>query len=582
MAKKSILLITFLAILLSFANSQTISMPNIIGSYMVLQQNTQVPLWGWATSGTKVDITPSWGTTKTIYVGTDGKWKTSIQTPVAVAGQAPQYSILVKGPSNTLTFSNILVGEVWLCSGQSNMSFPMNYKDASMLGVVDYQTEIAAANFPNIRLFTVPTSNSATPQTNCNGSWTSCTPTSISNFSAVAYYFGRELFTNKALNVPVGIIHDSYSGSSIQAWMKQSVLTNDAELKAKYIDGTFTATETKPYLVYNAMIAPIIPFAIKGVIWYQGESNALDGSTYTKANIAMLNDWRADWGIDFSFYAVQLTPRFWSTAQVKDLGYSRAMFREAQTNIQTAPKTGIVVTSDLMLNAAELTYAHTRMKKEVGQRLVYWALAKDYGQTVQYLGPNYQSLTIEGNKVRINFTIESLGSGLITKDGLNPKCFKIAGSDMKFYPALAIIDGNTIVVSSAYVSSPVAVRYAFTEGAITNLQNKEGVAAFPFRTDTWTTVTYMDLPEVTAVENAELNSIKLFPNPFQYSFYVDGLNSGIKGIEMFDLSGKSVRFHSKSENLRLEINGSDLAQGVYFLRIEKDDKRVSNFKIMKY
>ena len=548
---------------------------------MVLQQNTQVPLWGWATSGTKVDLTPSWGTTTTIYAGTDGKWKTSIQTPVAVAGQAPQYSISVKGPSNTLTFSNILVGEVWLCSGQSNMSFPMNYKDASMLGVVDYQTEIAAANFPNIRLFTVPTSNSATPQTNCGGSWTSCSPTSVSNFSAVAYYFGRELFTNKALNVPVGIIHDSYSGSSIQAWMKQSVLTNDAELKAKYIDGTFTATETKPYLLYNAMIAPIIPFAIKGVVWYQGESNALDGATYTKANIAMINDWRTDWGIYFSFYAVQLTPRFWSTTQVKDLGYSRSMFREAQTNIQIAQKTGIVVTSDLMLNAAELTYAHTRMKKEVGQRLAYWALAKDYGQTIQYLGPKYQAFTIEGNKARISFTVESLGGGLITKDGLNPKCFKIAGSDMKFYPALAIIDGNTIVVSSTSVNSPVAVRYAFTEGAMTNLQNKEGIAAFPFRTDAWTTVTYMDLPEVTAVDKTELNSIKLFPNPFQHIFFVDGLNSGIKDLEMIDLSGKSLSFESEQKSSGLEINGSDLVAGVYFLKIVDNDMNIYNFKVIK-
>jgi sialate O-acetylesterase len=582
MSKKSILLILFFALSLSFANSQTITMPNIIGSNMVLQQNTQVPLWGWAAYGTKVDITPSWSTTVTIYAGTDGKWKTSIQTPVAVAGQAPAYTIAVKGPSNTLTFSNILVGEVWVCSGQSNMAFPMNYKDASMLGVVDYASEIAAANFPNIRLFTVQTSNSASPLTNCNGSWTSCTPTSVSNFSAVAYYFGRELFNNKALNVPIGIIHDSYSGSSIQAWMKQSVLTSDAELKSKYIDGTFTATETKPYLLYNAMISPIIPYAIKGVIWYQGESNALDGSTYTKANIAMLNDWRTDWGRDFSFYAVQLTPRFWSTTQVKDLGYSRAMFREAQVNIQTAAKTGIVVTSDLMLNAAELTYAHTRMKKEVGQRLALWALSKDYGQTIQYLGPKYTSVGTEGNKARISFSVESLGSGLITKDGLNPRCFKIAGSDMKFYPALAIIDGNTIVVSSPYVNSPLAVRYAFTEGAMTNLQNKEGIAAFPFRTDAWTTVTYMDFPEVTDVEKTELNSIKLFPNPFNHTFFVDGLNSRVKHVVLTDLNGKSVGYRSKPENSGMEINGSELAAGIYFLKIVEDDMKVSNFSIMKY
>lgn len=582
MSKKSFLLISFFAISLSLTYSQTITMPNIFGSNMVLQQNTQVALWGWAISGTKVDITASWGTSTTIYSGTDGKWKTSIQTPIAIAGQAPQYSITVKGPSNTLTFSNILVGEVWLCSGQSNMSFPMNYKDATMLGVVDYASEIAAANFPSIRLFTVPTSNSATPLTNCGGSWTSCSPTSISNFSAVAYYFGRELFLNKGLNIPIGIINDSYSGSSIQAWTKQSVLTNDTELKTKYIDGTFTATETKPYLLYNAMIAPIIPFAIKGVIWYQGESNALDGASYTKANIAMLNDWRTDWGIDFPFYAVQLTPRFWSSTQVKDLGYSRAMFREAQTNIQIAQKTGIVVTSDLMLNAAELTYAHPRMKKEVGQRLAYWALAKDYGQSIQNLSPKYQTFTIEGTKARISFSPESLGSGLITKDGLNPKCFKIAGSDMKFYPALAIIDGNTIVVSSGFVSSPVAVRYAFTEGAMTNLQNKEGIAAFPFRTDTWTTVTYMDLPEVTAIENTELNSIKLFPNPFHHSLFVDGLNTGINRTELFDMSGKSVKFISKSENSGLVIKGSDLASGVYFLKIVEDNRKVSIFRIMKF
>lgn len=488
--------VVILILTLSFRlNAQTITVPYIFASNMVLQQNTKVPVWGWAVAGTTVEVSGSWGEKATATTGSDGKWKALLQTPVALPGEAPAYILTIKGPVNTFTFSNVLVGEVWLCSGQSNMAFPMNYKDASMLGVVDYAAEIAAADFPNIRLYTIPTAGATTPQTDCIGSWSKCSPASIKNFSAVAYYFGRELYNNKALNVPIALINDSYSGSAIQSWMKNSVLQADNDFKTKYINGTFTTTESKPSLLYNAMIAPIIPYAIKGVIWYQGESNATDGAVYTKANIAMINDWRADWGTDFSFYAVQLTPRFWSATQTKDLGYNRALFREAQTNILTLPKTGIVPTGDLMLSAAELPNSHPRMKKEVGVRLAWWALAKDYGQKIQYLGPTYQSYSIESNKIRIQFSPESVGSGLTTKDGERLKCFKIAGVDKIFYPATAVIDGNTVVVSSTKVNAPVAVRHAFTEGAMTNFQNNEGIAAFPFRTDIWTSFTYADAPE---------------------------------------------------------------------------------------
>jgi sialate O-acetylesterase len=475
--------------------SQTITIPSIFGSNMVLQQNTKVPVWGWAAAGTSVEVSGSWGEKTIALTGNDGKWKALLQTPIAVPGEAPAYILTIKGPLNTYTFNNVLVGEVWLCSGQSNMWFPMNYRDASMLGVVDYAAEIAAANYPSIRLFTVKTAGATTPQADCTGSWLSCSPSSISSFSAVAYYFGRELYNNKALNIPIALIHDSYSGSSIQSWMKDAVLQSDTDFKTKYINGTFTTTETKPSLLYNAMIAPIIPFAIKGVIWYQGESNAGDGAVYTKANIAMINDWRADWGTYFSFYAVQLTPRFWSSTQTKDLGYNRALFREAQTKILTLPKTGIVATGDLMLSTAELPNSHPRMKKEVGIRLALLALANDYGEQIQYSGPTYKSFLVEGNKIRVQFSPESLGSGLTTKDGSRLKCFKIAGADKIFYPASAVIDGNSVVVSSTKVSAPVAVRHAFTEGAMTNFQNNEGIATFPFRTDAWTSFTYADAPE---------------------------------------------------------------------------------------
>jgi len=246
------------------------------------------------------------------------------------------------------------------------------------------------------------------------------------------------------------------------------------------------------------MLVPIMPYALKGVIWYQGESNVGNDEIYTRANMAMINDWRASWGIDFSFYAVQMTPRFKSLTQ-KDLTVDRGFFREFQTNIMSSPKTGIVVTSDLLLNNEERIKSHPHNKKDVGKRLALWALAKDYAQPVQYLGPMYQSYSIEGDKVRISFKPESLGSGLTTKDGgVQVTNFRIAGSDKKcFYPAQAMIEGNTIVVSSPFVSSPASVRYAFTDGAITNLINKEGLPAYQFRTDTWNqwpTIPYIDLP----------------------------------------------------------------------------------------
>lgn len=562
--------------------AQTITMPNVIGNNMVLQQNTQVPLWGWATAGTSVTITASWGETATTTAAITGKWMTKIQTPVAIPGQAPTYTLTITGPSNTITYSNILIGEVWLCSGQSNMWFQMNYIDATYPGVVDYATEIAAANYPNIRFFTVPKANAIAPVANCAGSWTICSPTTVNTFSAVAYYFGRELYNNAAVNVPIGLITSSYSNSAIQTWMKDSILRNDTELKVKYIDGTFGATETKPSLLYNAMIAPIIPFAIKGTLWSQGESNVSDGSTYTKANVAMINDWRTAWGTNFPFYAVQLTPRLWIN-NPKDLGSQRALFREAQTEILSTPQTGMVVTSDLIINNDELFTPHPRDKKTVGIRLALWALAKDYGQNVQYLGPKFESFTVEGNKIRITFKSGSLGTGLTTKDGLNPTCFKLSASNKAFYPALAVIDGNTMVVSSPYVNVPASVHYAFTEGARTNLMNNEGLAAFPFRTDTWSSFYYVDVPDLnTSVVSTKLiESAKLFPGIFNYSLTISGVNRGIQTIDIFDMMGRRVKSQIGDNTSNATLDVSTLAKGAYILRVIQTDLTTIDFKAIK-
>jgi sialate O-acetylesterase len=485
---------TFLVNQTELKDTNVVSLPNIFGNAMVLQQNTKVPIWGWAPPATQIKITASWGEEVSLITGSKGKWTCKIQTPAAHPGEAPQYTLTVQGPKNKITFSNVLIGEVWICTGQSNMWMPMAYSYSGMQGVVDYEREIAAADYPNIRLFTVPKASSSKPLDNCDGTWEPCSPSSVSTFSAAGYYFGRELYKNKGVNVPVGLIKDSYGGSSVQAWTKQEVMEADPDLKTKYIDQTFKSESTNASLLYNAMIAPIIPYAIKGAIWYQGESNVFDGPIYTKINLAMLHDWRADWGIDFSFYAVQLTPRM-SSPKDFDSDYRKCLFREAQTNILSDHKTGIVVTTDLMLNREELTSIHPRNKKDVGIRLAYWALANDYGQKVQYLGPQYQSNKLEGSTIRIHFVPESLGTGITTKDGFAVKCFLMAGNDQKFYPAKAEIDGGSIVVSSKYVNQPVAVRYAFSGGAMTNLMNREGIAAFPFRTDSWDSATYAKISE---------------------------------------------------------------------------------------
>jgi hypothetical protein len=557
-------------------------MPNIINNNMVLQQNTLVSIWGWATSGTSIIVKASWGASDTIVSDANNKWITKLKTPIAVSGEANAYNLTIQGPVNTITYSNILIGEVWLCGGQSNMSFSMGPCGESPTGVYNSAAEIAQATYPNMRIFRVPNANALTPQTNTTGgSWSACTPSSVTNFSAVAYYFGRQLYTT--LNVPVGLIEDCYSGSAIQAWIKQDVLMADAGLKAKYIDTPPAAADVNrvemyPYKLYNAMIAPVIPYAMKGVIWYQGESNASDGVNYTNANIALMRDWRKDWGFNFSFYAVQLSPRG-SAAN-----FGRAIFREMQNNITSEYKTGSIVISDLLLDATELTNAHPTKKKDVGGRLGLMALAKDYAQSVLYQGPVYKSKTVSGNKITISYTTATLGSGLNTNDGTYIKCFKISGSDQKFYPAMAVINGSNVVVWSDNVSAPVAVRYAVADGSMTNLQNIEGLPAFPFRTDIWSSPTYVDMPDpdpITSVEQVNLKSLSLYPNPCSNTLYVSGLISANQRVDIYDVMGRIVKSQILNAVDNTKIDISNLSNGTYFVKFYQNNTNYQCLKFLK-
>ncbi|MCE5175571.1 MAG: sialate O-acetylesterase [Bacteroidales bacterium] len=557
-----------------------LSLPNLFGDNMVLQQNTNASIWGWAPAGTTVTITASWGYMASSISDSNGKWMTNIQTPIALQGQAPVYTLVISDGTSTIKYNNVMIGEVWLCSGQSNMMYRMDPKWP------DYSAEVAAANYPNIRFFQMPRTTSTVPLDDCNALWVSCNTTNVKTFSPAAYFFGRELFNHPAVNVPIGLIQNACGQSSIQAWMKREILVSDSDLRALYLDNNYSNPYQTPTNIYNAMMAPIFPFTIKGCIWYQGEANINNGKTYTKANIALINDWRKDMDNDFSFYAAQVAPYFWATGQTKDLSARTGYFREAQSAITELPKTGIIVTTDILGDSSQLFEIHPYDKRTVGKRFAYLALAKDYGQNVQYLGPQYASHSIEGNKVRVIFKPESLGCGLCTSNGMSARCFKIAGLDKKFYPALALLDGNQVIVSSEYVNTPVAVRYAFSEGAMTNLMNKEGFAAFPFRTDEWTSETYIDMAEPsvsnnTSLEFVQFNELKFFPNPVQDKIYIDLAGKKIQKVDVLDLTGKKILSQDVSGSMNVTLNVSFILKGLYLIRVQGPDNKMMLSKFIK-
>lgn len=468
--------LVFIVVVLTFFQSITVkaqvSFPSFISDNMVLQRESEVPIWGKAKPNLKVYMTCSWDNSKYATTATeDGKWVVKIKTPSA----GGPFTIQV----NDHLIKNILIGEVWICSGQSNMQLSLSQTENG-------NNEATNAKLPNIRLFYVARELADAPKDNCYGAWTECSPESAKSFSAVAYYFGKKLY--EELHVPIGLIHTSWGGSTAQAWVKEELLRTDTSyngyytierqkaLKAK--PGELPITQHSPAKLYNAMIHPLIPYGIKGVIWYQGESNQDycegDPERYLKLFPLLIDSWRNEWKQgDFPFYYVQIAP-FPRTFQ--NVG---ALLRDSQRKCLAVKNTGIAVTLDI----GDTTNIHPKNKIDVGNRLALWALAKDYGKSnLVYSGPIYKSLSIKSNKAIINFT--ETGSGLLAKDGKLTD-FEIAGVDKIFYKADAIIEGATVLVSSDKVKKPVAVRYAFTNTSVASLFNKEGLPASSFRTDDW-------------------------------------------------------------------------------------------------
>jgi sialate O-acetylesterase len=425
-----------------------VRLPRIFGNHMVLQRGRKLPVWGWAGAGETVTVKLT-GKKLDIKVETTvdggGRWK--LELPVLEAGGP--YVMTVTG-SSTVTFNNVMAGEVWLCSGQSNMEVPVGLIPGVgwWKGVLNYKKELAAAGNPRLRLFKVATTWQRAPIQDVNGTWAVSSPAAAISFSGTGFFFGKKLV--KDLDVAVGLIAAAVGGMPIEQFSPRSGQA----------------------FWYNGMIAPVIPFGIRGAIWYQGETNFWSGdrANYFDKQKALIDSWRQIWGQgDFPFYLAQLTPLDYRP----DL-YSLPLFWEAQARTLSVANTGIASTNDI----GDLD-VHPRDKRGVGERLALWALAKDYGQDVVYRGPTFKSMKIEGSKIRVIF--DHVGSGLRSRNKKPLDSFEIAG-DGNFFRAKATIDGDTVLVSSKAVPRPTLVRFGWSCLADPNLRNKEGLPAFPFRT----------------------------------------------------------------------------------------------------
>lgn len=473
------------------------SLNNVLQSNMVIQQAKPMKVWGTASKGDLIKVKADWmKSAAEINTDKNNEWLGTIEVPAAIAGNYTSHTITIIDNNDSIQLNNILIGEVWLCSGQSNMDMQLKPFLPWLRGVTDYENEIAAADHPEIRVLDIATDFKAQPVKEAKGKWTICTPQTAGDFSAVAYYFALELLHK--LQVPVGLITSAVGGSSCQIWTSRETLSSDAELNKKYLYPYDTSAHSKevldsivtfekvlrPALFYNAMIYPLKNISLRGFLWYQGESNKDDGDMYTRLNIAMIKNWRALFNQgDLPFYFVQIAP--YNLQQHDSTAFNYAIFREAQSNITKEKNTGIALTMDI----GDAEDIHPRNKKDVGIRLAKNALAKTYGiKNIQYEGPQFSGFAINKNIVTVSFNKASIGAGLTTSDNQPVKYFFIAGDDKIFYPASAQIINDKIVLSALQVDKPVAVRYAFTNYPITNFCNKDGLPAMPFRTDTWNVI----------------------------------------------------------------------------------------------
>lgn len=493
--------------ILNTATKAEVRLPSLISDNMAIQQEVPTNLWGWAHPGEKVAVSFGATTLPSATADADGRWTLSL--PPQKAGRVAD--LVIAGSKNSITVHNIIAGEVWLCSGQSNMEF-------SLKGLANSKEEIEAADHPDIRIFNVHRITKEDPADDVSGTWSVCKPDTVKPFTAVGYFFGREIHDKR--HVPVGLIESAWGGTVCEAWTSREAIARKPELSAlldkknqyskeypqlvkkyeedntKWIATTQAAAtaqtsklrapkkppapDENPNLatvLYNGMIAPITPYKIRGAIWYQGESNASRAYQYRTLLPTMITDWRNRFGVgNFPFGIVQLA-NF-------TVDGTWAELREAQSmTVEELPNCGLAVAIDVG-NPKDI---HPKNKQAVGHRLALWALASVYGEQIEYSGPVYQSMKSDGNTIRIAFN--HVSGGLKTQDGGPVKGFIIAADDQKFVPAEAEIQGDAVLVRSLGVINPRSVRYGWADSPECNLVNQAGLPAVPFRTDNWKELT---------------------------------------------------------------------------------------------
>ncbi len=494
---------------LPWTGSAAVRLPGLFSDHMVLQREKPLVIWGWADPGEKLAIELG-GQKAETAADASGHWKV-ILPPMKPGGPL---KMTVSG-KNRLVIEDILIGEVWLCSGQSNMEWILKNTDNA-------EEAIRAADVPEIRLLTVQRKASPQPLPDIKGSWVACTPETAAGFSAVGYYFGRKIYGE--LKVPIGLINSSWGGTFIECWIPaggfelgfgleksvQQIQQAEQDFRRllpaalneieNWAAGARKALKQnrpipllpewprhpiynegfpdKPTALYNGMIHPLVPFPIRGALWYQGEANALskDGRIYYEKMKALIGGWRKAWGLgDFPFYFVEIAP-----LDAAYEGDELPKLWDAQRASLSIPNTGMAVTTDI----ANLKDIHPRNKKDVGNRLALWALAKDYGRSdLVFSGPLFKSMDIKDGRAVISF--DHAGKGLVVSGGGDLTWWEIAGEDRVFKKAQAHIEGDRVIVWSDEVPSPVAVRYGWHRDAQPNLINSAGLPASPFRTDDW-------------------------------------------------------------------------------------------------
>ena len=474
--KRTLNFLATILLVLALSSGQLLAevkLPAIFCDNMVLQQQTEAAIWGKAAKNANVNVTTSWNhKSYSTKASNEGNWKLKVTTPKA----GGPYELTVSD-GKSLKLKNVLIGEVWVCSGQSNMEMPMKgFKNQPVVGSAD---AIALSSNPQIHLFTVKKASSLDPLEDLSGSWSLSEPENVSEFSATAYFFG--LMLNKSLHVPIGLINTSWGGTRIEPWISESGCKNFAWVKLPEKKPVEKLSPQTPTVLFNAMINPMVGYGIRGAIWYQGESNRNEAAEYQKLMPGLIENWRSLWGIgDFSFFYVQIAPFDYGTDGLSSAGLSSAYLREAQLKASTSLK-NIGMAS--IMDVGEKDNIHPAHKETGSNRLALLALEQTYG----IKGINGQSPVLKDMKISegvVKLTFDHAPNGL-TSYGKELSCFEVAGANKRFFPAKAFITGTGITLISTSVAEPVAVRYAFQDFVVGDLFGTDGLPVSSFRTDDW-------------------------------------------------------------------------------------------------